>query len=1146
MAIFPKPILSGACCLFALAAFADADPLSDGFASPPPEHLPETWFHLIGGNVSKPGLTADLEAIRGAGFQGVQLFHGSASGGPWKNPVPQIECLSPSWDSMIGHAADECGRLGLRFTMQNCPGWAMSGGPWIKPSEAMRHLVWSRTDFEPAASPAILPKAPEAKEDWRDYRDVAVIAFPTPLGDGDPLPAPAVTAGNRPQLPWAELLSGKPGASVRVDAGAEPAWIEVDFGKPVTLRSLELPSVEKLTRRRAFDPAASILVQTRGADGLKDVARRAIPRSNWQDDRPLTLALPDATAAVFRITFENKTPLDLTVLRFSSAARLDDWEGGAGFVLRSLDHGARPAQDRAAWVASKDVLDLSAKMDGEGRLDWQAPSGKWTVLRFGHVNTGAKNGPAPPEATGFECDKLSTTGADAHFAGYIGRISARGGPADGGRLKGMVIDSWECHTQTWTPAMEDEFLKWRGYPLRKWLPALAGMVVEDHVTSRRFLRDWRATLNDLLVSNYYSRLALLGRQRGMKLSFESGPGDVPTGDILQYYGRADIPMCEFWWPNDPHWGGLETKPMLPAVSAAHVYGKPRIAAEAFTNIGLRWDEHPFMLKHLADRHFAMGLTHLVFHTYTHNPDLEMVPGTSFGRGIGTPFLRGQTWWKHMPLFTGYIARCGFMLEQGVPVADALWYLGDDFDHKPRQDEACSDGHKFDYLNSDALTGRISVDGGLLKSPEGLSWRFLYLPHAPALSVASLEKIRDLVKQGAVVLGLPSFQNPSLTGDDGRFETLLGELWEKIPAARGDRRVGEGRVIWGVSPEAAMKLLGIAPDVSGTRAASWCHRRTENGDVYFVAADRESPLDANLGFRATGRPEFWDPLTGKSTPVHAFSVDGDRTLVPVSLPAAGSVFVVFRSEKAEPSITRIEIDGKPELDATDAGRVDDCEPQATQGLRPGDPVQPWVDSPCLRFTFDDGGHMLAFANGVYQITAVNHTVVRTDVTQAAEMPVAGPWALSFPAGWDAPDKVELPALKPWTDLEDPAARHFSGTAIYQTSFRIDAPPAGTRLVLDLGKAAEIVEIVVNGKSVATLWTPPFRADITSFANPGENRLEVRVTNTWFNRLVQDAGLPQERRKTWTINGPPANAPLRPSGLMGPVVLRRAQVIGLPVP
>jgi hypothetical protein len=577
-------------------AFADgpashgADALAAGFAMPPRDARPETWFHLIGGNVAKPGLTADLEAIAGAGLDGIQLFHGSGRGPGWPGVTPQIECLSPAWDDMIAHAANECARLGLRFTMQNCPGWAMSGGPWIKPQNAMRHLVWSRRDMVGGSNGiTTLALPPNAKEEWRDYRDVAVLAFPTPAGDDDQALIPTGVRGSPEQLPWTGLFAVKKSDAVKIPSDGEPTWVEVTFARPVTLRSLELPSVEKLTMRRIFDPGATLHVQALSATGLVDVARRDIPRSNWQDDQPLTLALPEATASGFRITFENRRPLELSAVRLSSAARMDDWQGQAGFVLRSLDRGPVPVQDRAAWVSAKGIIDLTRSFDTSGRLNWSAPAGNWTVLRFGHVNTGAKNRPAPPEATGFECDKLSTDGADAHFAGYIGRISAPGGPADGGRLKGMVIDSWECHTQTWTPEMEKEFAALRGYALRSWLPALAGWVVEDPLTSERFLRDWRATLNDLLVAKYYGRLAALGRERGMKLSFESGPGDVAIGDILEYYGQADIPMCEFWWPNDPHWGGLETKPMLPAVSAAHVYGKQRIAAEAFTNIGLRWD-----------------------------------------------------------------------------------------------------------------------------------------------------------------------------------------------------------------------------------------------------------------------------------------------------------------------------------------------------------------------------------------------------------------------------------------------------------------------------------------------------------------------------------------------------------------------------
>ena len=163
--------------LISLPRLQAADPLAAGFLAPPRDSRPETWFHLIGGNVSKPGLTADLEAIAGAGLSGIQLFHGSSGGPAWPGVTPQIECLSPSWDAMIRHAADECERLGLRFTMQNCPGWSLSGGPWIKPENAMRHLVWSRTDLTGGNIFSTNLAMPEPTRDgWRDYRDVAVLA----------------------------------------------------------------------------------------------------------------------------------------------------------------------------------------------------------------------------------------------------------------------------------------------------------------------------------------------------------------------------------------------------------------------------------------------------------------------------------------------------------------------------------------------------------------------------------------------------------------------------------------------------------------------------------------------------------------------------------------------------------------------------------------------------------------------------------------------------------------------------------------------------------------------------------------------------------------------------------------------------------
>jgi len=1136
----------------AVSSLRTPDALADGFLQPPKDSRPETWFHLIGGNVGKAGLTADLEAIAGAGIRGIQLFHGQF-GGPWPGVEPQVPCLSSQWDSMIDHASGECRRLGLSFSMENCPGWSMAGGPWITPDKAMRELIWSRRYVTGGTPLTIdLPIPQPSSDSWRDYGDVAVIAFPTPSGDDEQALAPTSVRSNREHLPWADLLAGKltgqKESRVRIEPTGEPAWVEVEFAKPVTLRSLVFPSVEKMSVHRHFEPGMAIRVQTREPAGWIDVVRREIPRSNWQDDKPLTLAIPESTSTVFRLVFELANAIELTSLKLSSAARVDDWEGQAAHVLRSLDRVAAPKQSSQSWIGSGRIVDLSDKMDVRGKLSWNAPAGNWTILRFGNVNTGRRNGPAPKEATGFECDKLSTAGADLHFAGYIGRISAAGGPAGHGRLQGMVLDSWECLTQTWTPAMEQEFARRRGYALCNWLPALAGYVIDGHARSERFLRDWRATVNDLLVENFFGRLAELGHERGMKLSFETAIGDVSPGDILQYFGKADIPMCEFWQPNDPHWGGLETKPIAPTVSAAHIYGKPRIAAESFTNVALRWDEHPFMLKHLADRYFTYGLTHLIFHTYTHNPRMDAVPGSSFGAGIGTPFLRNQTWWKHMPLFTRYLARCQHMLEQGRPVADVLWYLGDELDHKPRQDTPFPAGFHFDYLNQDVFLNRLRVVDGNLTTPEGVAWKLLWLRDCPRLTPETLERLRELVRAGATVLGRPPLQNASLSGGtaaDAKFTGLARELWGDNAGANGNRQIGAGHLIWGWAIDRALAELSIEPDVIGASSATWCHRRTEDADIYFVAAARDRTLRANLSFRAQGRTEIWDPLTGTRRPAFVFRRQGSRTVVPLDLPAAGSAFVVFRKGESEPVATRIEHDGAVLVDAGDMTRCDKGTPPRVQGLKHEEEIQPWVEHRLAACEVVDGGtKLLAWEPGHYRVLRDAKTVADLTIDGAPAIPLDGLWTLSFPRGWDAPERLELPKLMQWSELESPAARSFSGSAIYNTEFKLDALSPENRVLLDLGQVANIAEVAVNGKAVGTLWTAPFRADITGFLKPGVNSIAVTVTNTWRNRLAYDASLPEAQRKTWTIAGPPASAPREPGGLKGPVVLHIGRLSTLP--
>lgn len=1045
----------------------------DAFKSPSKVFYPETWFHYIGGNVSLEGITADLEAIANAGFQGIQLFHGQF-GGPWPGVDPQIACLSPLWDNAVKHTAEECSRLGLRFTMQNCPGWAMAGGPWIQPSNAMRHLAWSRTDIEGGAGAInrTLPIPQPSDEPWRDYADITVLAFPTPLDDtGEPL-APASVESNW-ECSWKDYLLGQAKGPLRLPPTTKdkPYWLEVTYPEAVTVRTVEFPSINSMNHGWCYDPGISVTVQAIMPDGkLQDIVNADLPQSSWQDDYPISFACNETTGVKkYRITIVNKYDMALSSLRLFSAARKNNWESEAGWTLRSIERtGEFRKQSLEAFVNSSQILDITAKMDKQGNLNWEAPSGKWTVLRIGHVNTGMKNGPAPKEGTGWECNKLSKTGSDAQFAGYIGRLIGDNGPLAKGLLNGVLYDSWECKTQTWTPEMETEFERVTGYPLRKWLPAVFGYVVGDQETTTRFLHDWRTTISDLFTHNFYGNMAKHAKDNGLSISYETAAGDIFPADILEYYKYADVPMCEFWQPfSEGFVGSLNFKPIKPTASAARMYGKPRVGAEAFTSFAHTWDEHLQMLKEVANINSIEGVTHMIFHTYTHNPKKDLLPpGTSFGgAGIGTPFLRGQTWWKYMPEFNGYLARCSYLLERGKPVSDVLWYLGDEVNHKPDQNRPFPDGFKYDYCNPDVLLNRLTVRDGMLVTPEGISYRVLWLPDVPRMLPQTLEKLNSLVRDGATIIGDAPQGLVTLTGGEKaqrRFKTAVKNIWGKNSKSE-IRKVGKGAVVSGMTLSAALKELGIAPDVKGENAL-WQHRRAGNTDWYFVSAPKGSGLRETLDFRCAGDVEIWDPVTGIAKPVVS-ERNGDRTSVPVNLPQAGSCFIVFRD--------------------TD---------------KPGESAK------------------------VVMPTKIVSTTTLT-----------APWTLAFPAGWGAPVSVQIPELKPWKELDvSPEAKAFSGTVTYTSTFDAGEVKPGMQYSLDLGNVEMIAAVSLNGKPVRTVWAAPYSVDITDVIKSGVNSLTVEVTSTWFNRLVYDAGQPEVDRKTWVVKWPAREAALRDSGLLGPVV------------
>ena len=265
-------------------------------------------------------------------------------------------------------------------------------------------------------------------------------------------------------------------------------------------------------------------------------------------------------------------------------------------------------------------------------------------------------------------------------------------------------------------------------------------------------------------------------------------------------------------------------------------------------------------------------------------------------------------------------------------------------------------------------------------------------------------------------------------------------------------------------------------------------------------------------------------------------DGEHTIVPVQLPAAGSQFVVFHAAQERPSITRIERNGTVLVDATKINKYAQSEPESAFGLSTGEPLQPWVETPFLGMQLiERGARLLAWEDGAYRFTKSDETTQTINITGCKKMAVAGPWTLSFPRGWGAPGQLDLPSLKPWSALEDAAVQAFSGTASYQSTMDIDQIDADSRFLIDLGRVADIAEIWVNDKRVTTLWAPPFRVDITGHVTVGSNRIEIKVTNTWHNRLVYEASLKPNQRKTWTLAGPARDDPLESAGILGPVAI-----------
>jgi len=893
-----------------VAGSEPTDRLARGFAAPPATAKPWVYWFWSDGNLTREGITADLEAMARMGIGGVLIMEVDQG-----IPAGPARFMTVEWRELFQHVLAEADRLELEVNMNNDGGWCGSGGPWVKPEHAMQMVVWSETRLEgPCHFEGTLPQ-PKTIADF--YRDIATLAVPSPAVDDPAMPAcrARLTRGDTGEdIDAAALVDGDATTVILLPnpQPGKPHVLQLEFLQPIAVQAVSL-TID--TRNLGCEAELSV-----SAHGGEFKAIRAF-QPRW----PLASAnFPEVSARFFRLAFKSIHPPGANGLAVADVAlhahyRLEDVAGRAGYVRQDTFAGVVDVSVLAdTTVPSERVMDLTARVDQAGRLSWDVPNGKWTVLRFGHTPTGAKNAPAPAESVGLECDKLSKPAIESHFAGFIGKLVADQKAAGTRALKMTHIDSWEVGSQNWTSCMRDEFRSRRGYDLLPFLPVLTGRVVETPEVSDRFLWDWRRCIADLLADNYAGHMREICRRNGLKLSVEAyGDG---VFDQLSYAGRVDVPMAEFWV------GGGALGIGKAMASAAHTYGHAVVGAESFTaspEFG-KWMNHPGSLKTLGDAAFCQGINRFIFHRYAMQPWRDRRPGMTMGPW-GVHYERTQTWWEQTRPWHEYLARCQYLLRQGLFVADLCYLQTEDAPnglfHAPPS------SYEFDGCTAEVVFDRMTVEDGRLVLPDGMSYRLLVLPPRETMTPKLLRRISELVQAGATVVGPRPIKSPSLadypTCDD-EVKRLADELWADCNGRQvTERRYGKGRVICGKAPDAVLAEMGVRPDFrcetpAGRGGLRYLHRAVDGIDVYFVANISRYPLDMVCSFRVLGkRPEFWWPETGRTEQVVVYDeVDGGIRM-PIWLDRGGSLFVVFRpgSRPASERIVSLVRGDEPVLAAT---------------------------------------------------------------------------------------------------------------------------------------------------------------------------------------------------------------------------------------
>lgn len=1137
--------------------YAAASLSAEELMNPPMSSRPYTWWHWMNGNITREGITKDLEWMKDFGLGGAIVFNV----GMLPDDLPRkVPFGTEEWWGMVDHAIAEADRLGLKLGIHNCDGWSHSGGPWMSEDQSMKKLVWTER-FARGGEKDIVLEQPETIRDY--YRDVAILALP--VQDRAPMISCKRMTSNRSNFEIEALLDQniKTSLALRGIKATKPVYFDFEFSDLQAIASVEftMAGMRFKESRLSFEVSDDGVVYR----PIKTFQSESRGRLGWKTQgkgSTLTFSFPQQHTRHFRIAFLACMDMELADVALYPSERIDLWEIKAGH-MHYTEHGGSPetyVPDRDRYgkdsgfsiIPREAIVDLSDKLDQNNTLNWTPPAGQWRILRVGYTTSGKKNGPSTVEGRGLEADKLDPVALDTHYNHFMKKLVGRAVNQETSSLAYTEIDSWEASVQNWTGKLPEKFRELNGYDLTAYLPVLAGgYVVESYEISERFLWDFRKTVAHMIREGCFQTLADLAAADNL-IAYSEGSGRQQyLYDPINYQSTAPIPKGEFWVGRDGA-AGLTAESPLPmrpridckvAASVAHIYGRERAASESFTGPSLTWTFGPYDNKMLGDQAFAMGINDIVLHTSAHQPYDHLKPGFSLG-GAGSHFHRNNIVYSASHAWPLYMARCQHLLRQGRFVADVLYFTGEDIpNYLGFRDELSVPlpaGYDYDGCNAEILLEQAKVEHGRIVLKSGMQYRVLLLPDQPSMTLPLLKGVQALVHDGATVIGpRPQFA-PGLRGypkQDQQVQQIAAEVWGNCDGRNvKEHRYGKGRVIWGKSFAKIAADLDLIPDFdyetpSGDPQIQYIHRKLGNADIYFVANSLLRDETIRARFRVQNKvPRLYYADSGKVVPSACYQIKEKCVELPLHLDPAGSVFVIFTSGAVRPSV--IEVSGGPL-------------PQLTYASATGNGIE-------AEFS----------ASGTYQIKFSNGTRRNMRVSRSDDIPLDGDWDMSFPMGNGRPAQTLSSPLFAWDTSDDPDIRYFSGTATYSRSFELQSGRLthGRKVYIDLGRVEKLAKVRINGRSYPDLWKIPFRAEITALLKTGSNRLEIEVTNTWVNRMIGDEQLPPDieygrrfptafpdwldgsvprasDRQTFTLQQfYKEGDALLPSGLLGPVTIK----------